>query len=74
MGFAGEAVEVSRGFARNYLIPQRLAVPVQRVRVRGPVAEVQEEAATTAQRREEVMDEATEAKEAVKNLVSSPLV
>lgn len=72
VGYAGEMVDVSKGFARNYLLPQRLASIVPKAKGKDAAGEA--EAASTAPQREEVMDEAAEAKEAVRLLTASPLV
>lgn len=72
VGHQGDTVEVARGFARNFLIPERLASPVPKGR--GKVAAGDALAASSAPQREEVADDASVAMEAVKRLTSSPLV
>lgn len=69
VGLAGDAVDVSRGFARNFLIPQRLATPTARKDGKGVTEE-----ATVAPQREVVLSEADEAREAVRLLTATPLV
>ncbi len=53
-GRAGETKEVSDGFARNYLIPRKLAVAA----TRGALQRVEREKATVAQRADKELQEA----------------
>ena len=74
VGASGEIVTVSRGFARNFLLPQRLAKPATReasaaAKAAAAAGEVQKSGAGAG-----VDDELTQAHEALSRLTSGPLV
>lgn len=54
LGKKGEIIEVSEGYARNYLLPQKLAIPATNSNVN--TAKLQKEAETRKQQR--ILDEA----------------
>jgi large subunit ribosomal protein L9 len=56
VGLRGEVVDVAAGFARNYLLPRRLAEPA----VPGRVAELEKLAASRAQHEAQSFDQAQE--------------
>ena len=56
VGLRGEVVDVAAGFARNYLLPRRLAEPA----ARGRVAELEKLAASRAQHEAQSFEHAQE--------------
>ena len=66
VGLRGEVVDVASGFARNYLLPRRLAEPA----ARGRVAELEKLAAGRAQHEAQSFEQA---QELVQKLVGSEL-